>query len=683
MTRSVLATALLLAGAARATGLPWEIWETPARLAELDAGDLVLERSSHCLDGCRYDRSGGAPNAADAYPQRWLYRDGDEAVVFDERGPGAITRIWMTTGSGTSSCIDPTLRVRFHLDGAAAAALDVPLAALFDGSTWPFAPPLAEDRTRSSGGYVSHVPIAWAQSLRIGLVGTDTAGGRPCPGDATATSSNFLWFQFQHHRLAPGTPVAGFVAGQDAPAWRSFLARAGDDPWAGMLAPESRSATLAPGATLALAARSGIGWLRGIRLQLPRSAYADVSLRVAIDGEVAVDLPLADFFATPVQATHAARGVLAGEGTDGWLYAWLPMPYRQGVELELRAAASLPATVAVAASLSFDPAAVPDRAGTFRASLVDECRDRGDFALYDHRGAGKLVGVAATYRANGAAPNRAVLEGDERAHLDDAAAPSWYGTGVEDFYDGGFYFDRGAFADALSGATVVDTAAPYSTAAYRWMPTDPIAWTSRLRLTQEVGAAPAEPYPGCVRAVVYAYRRERPLLVGYGGFDVGGTDAATHAYAPPAGAQCATSSGQFEDDAATARTATSCRYGAGTSRFAFHLDADAAPPLRLRRTFDAGCKASDADCAAPGTTAGSAAAEVRINGRVAGHFAPAIANPARRWQMQEILLDVDPWSADLDVEILPQFTPATPLFDESGWELRGGWKDSIFAGGFE
>src|SRR5690606_28805670 len=110
---------LACAGASplHADGLPWEVWESPLRLATLDPGDRVLLRSSHCPDGCRYDRSnaGGEDPAQNPYPLRWLYRDGDEAVVLDERGAGAVTRIWLTTGFGTSGCIDPGVRVRFYL----------------------------------------------------------------------------------------------------------------------------------------------------------------------------------------------------------------------------------------------------------------------------------------------------------------------------------------------------------------------------------------------------------------------------------------------------------------------------------------------------------------------------------------------------------------------------------------
>jgi hypothetical protein len=52
----------------RAQDLPWAIWQSPAQLAKLDAGDIVLERSSHCLDGCRFDRSNPAAKAATPIP---------------------------------------------------------------------------------------------------------------------------------------------------------------------------------------------------------------------------------------------------------------------------------------------------------------------------------------------------------------------------------------------------------------------------------------------------------------------------------------------------------------------------------------------------------------------------------------------------------------------------------------
>ena len=668
----------------RAQDLPWAIWQSPAQLAKLDAGDIVLERSSHCLDGCRFDRSNPGGESGNAYPERWLYRSGDEVVVFDERGPGALTRIWLTTGYGTSTCIDPQTRVRFYLDDAAVAALDVPLADLFDGSTPPFTAPLVADRSASSGGYVSYVPIAYGSSLRIALVNAENGGINPC--NPVDPGRRLLWFQFQHHKIVPGTAVTDFVAGHDEPAWRAFLGHAGDDPWNGLLAPENAMSTLAPGATLALASHTGPGWLRGIRLQLPAEARASVNLRVEIDGETALDMPLADFFASAADATLPARAVLVGVDAGGWLYAWFPMPFAQGIDVYLVADSALSDDIAVNSALSFDDSPVPEEAGRFRATLADGCVQGGNFSLYADRGAGKLLGIAARYQAATyieSAP-RGFLEGDEHVALDDATAPAWYGTGVEDFYNGGFYFDAGAYAGALSGATLVDAAAmPYTTSVHRLLLTDPIVYASAVRLTQEAGSSSADPHPMCVRSVAYAYRRAQPLIVGYAGFEIGDIAAAgAHAYVAPAAAQCDVLQAEFEDEPPTSRTVKACRYSAGGSRFTFHLGADAAPPLRLSRTFDAGCDEPAVDCN-PGTSAGSAAADVYVDGERAGTFPVAMANPARRWQTQEILLGAVPAAGDLDVEIVPRYSAFAPRFTESAWELRGGWKDAIFADGFD
>ncbi len=666
-----LAVALVTASA-NGAGLPWEVWESPSRLAVVSADDSVLERSSHCPDGCRFDRSnpGDEGSAANPYPLRWLYRDGDEAILLDEPGPGALTRLWLTTGFGVSTCIDPAIRVHLHVDDAIAPTLDLPLAALFDGSTPPFTPPLVADTSQASGGYVSRVPIAYAHRLRVALTGVDATTINPCTG----TTQRLLWFQLQHHRLVPGTPVTGFVAAHDEPGWRAFLAHAGDDPWNAMLAPQVAATTLAPGAVVALASRAGPGWLRGIRLRVPRAAYDAVTLRVRIDGALAVDAPLADYFASPRDAQQAARGVLVGEDAGGWLYAWFPMPFALAAEVELVAAATLPSPLAIDSALTFDAQPIPPGTGRFHARLASACSASMPFLLADANGAGRVVGIAARWRADGVT-SRGYLEGDERAMVDGSPTPAWYGTGVEDLHDGGFYFDRGAYAGPLAGATLVDADGNGSTAAYRLLPTDPITHASALRLVQESGYAPAMPVPACLRSVVYAYHRDAPLLVSHDAFELGdAADAAAHVYAG-AGAACAVLTAQFEDEPPTTRSALACSRASGVSSFRFRT-ADAQASLRLRRTYDAGAGTA-------GATAGSAGATIFVNGVEAGAFAPARANPQRRWQQQEALLDVPPGTTELEFSIVPATSPQAPLFAESRWELRGDWKDGVFTDGFD
>ena len=103
------AVVLLAAGAARAQA-PWETWKDPSVLPRLFAGDQVVTRSSFCPSGCEYDRTSDGDG-------RFLRTEGDEQVILEETGPGAIVRIWMTAGQGTSEPLDPDVRIRIRLDG--------------------------------------------------------------------------------------------------------------------------------------------------------------------------------------------------------------------------------------------------------------------------------------------------------------------------------------------------------------------------------------------------------------------------------------------------------------------------------------------------------------------------------------------------------------------------------------
>jgi hypothetical protein len=88
--------------------------------------------------------------------------------------------------------------------------------------------------------------------------------------------------------------------------------------------------------------------------------------------------------------------------------------------------------------------------------------------------------------------SREYLEGDERIYIDGSAEPVVHGTGVEDIFNAGFYFDQGPFQMALHGS-------PYHldlgkgrqredvTAAYRLMLTDATTFNKSLRADLEAG----------------------------------------------------------------------------------------------------------------------------------------------------------------------------------------------------
>jgi hypothetical protein len=105
---------------------------------------------------------------------------------------------------------------------------------------------------------------------------------------------------------------------------------------------------------------------------------------------------------------------------------------------------------------------------------------------------------------------RDYLEGDERVFLDGGDEPLLHGTGVEDFFGGGFYF-RGngskpeVFRRALHGMTY-DREAPageWTTGMYRLMLTDAPTWTESARVVLESG--PLNQTPMRARTVAYLY----------------------------------------------------------------------------------------------------------------------------------------------------------------------------------
>ena len=70
--------------------------------------------------------------------------------------------------------------------------------------------------------------------------------------------------------------------------------------------------------------------------------------------------------------------------------------------------------------------------------------DGHDFIFLNTEGCGKLVGVV--HWMKGADESRGYLEGDERFYIDGNKTPAIYGTGTEDYYNGGWYFNQGPFS---------------------------------------------------------------------------------------------------------------------------------------------------------------------------------------------------------------------------------------------
>jgi hypothetical protein len=228
--------------------------------------------------------------------------------------------------------------------------------------------------------------------------------------------------------------------------------------------------------------------------------------------------------------------------------------------------------------------------------------------------------------------------------------PLRYGTGVEDLFNGGFYFDLGPFAGPLAGATLRHPGlADDATAMYRWFLTDAPSWRHSIALRLENG--PLGSQPMCVHTLAYYYAQSSPSQLPVAALQLGddASEAAAQ-YEPAADAHCAVQTALFGGEPPTERSARLCT-GTGISRFVFEVPA-AGRFFRLRRTFGAGI--------------GGQRAELWVNGERVGGLPALQANPARRWSQVDIDFALSQPASKLQFEMRPL---DGAFVTESGYEL--------------
>lgn len=667
----------LLPAVAQAQGAPpsWRIWSDPLALAMHRDDHAVVLRSSFSPEPCGYDAAGQVvPGRLDCRydhlyrplaRHRYLREEGQELVLAEEAGAGALVRAWMTTGDGFSSDFPAELRLRLRLDGNPIPYVDLPVRQWFDGSTWPFLPSLVGDRHSGAGAGFAYVPIAFRSGLRVSLA-----------GPAASIDQARIWYQFTIVRAATAAVGAASGLPADLEDWHRFMATGpGRYPWP--QAPDWTPVRVAlpAGDEVDLAGRSGSGVLLGLRVRPdPPGAWQDLRLVATVDGEPRIDLPLTRVFGIDALRPGPTRGLLIGQDDEGFGYLYLPQPFRDHARLRL--ANTGPTEVAVDAELAWSAGPAPEGALILSALAVGQCLTTGrqgpDAALLRVEGRGRWVALLVDQR-NQAEDDANYLEGDERLYLDGSAHPAWHGTGVEDFFNGGFYFDRGGYghrhALALSGAPWHGLAAgvPVRSRMYRLNLLDAVPFQAGLDLRMERGAYGDQAM--CVDGVAWAYHAPgvgRAAVASLDLADPGSVAAA--AYQAPAGASCASLDAMFADEPPTRHAGRTCTFTGGASRFRF-APGQPGEAFWLRRRFDG--------------SHGGQAATVLLDGQPVARFPYAMANPHRRWQEVEVPLDLPPRpaNAELDLRVVPD-DPHAP-FSESRYVLLARAGDALFGADFE
>lgn len=457
-------------------------------LPSLPVGVQTLQSSS-------FDRNGGND---DGFSGRFscLRFDPDGCVIAERQGAGEVASIWFTRDGGD---VRRTGNIKIELDGR--TVLDAPLQDVVDGRLGaPFVYPLVANADLSSGGVFIKVAMPFRESMRI------------------TTQSNPFFHHVTYRAFDDDAGVTTFDPTDPATDVLDVMRGAGfRDPKpaeSGAQRDTARFGPLAPRDGVVLGSVDGPGSISELKLRIPQIVPRDrvsdeilggARLRLTFDGVRTVDIPLGEFFGSGL-GENEVRSLFAAMDTapDGWYTSWWPMPYASSAVVELVNGSPHPISRgdvelvhAASSQWALELSPLGD-AGYFGSEWHrGETTPGRDWVFTEQSGRGKFMGV--TSAMTGLTPGdnspfnniRGYLEGDERAVIDSANTVGFHGTGTEDYFEGGWYFNRGPFSNAQNGNTAHELRTPdcpfSCDSAYRFHVADAIPFQSRLVFGMEHG----------------------------------------------------------------------------------------------------------------------------------------------------------------------------------------------------
>ena len=467
----------------RAVG--WDTYRRLDRLPYLSADTQTLQVSSFDRSGGDFDISTGNRNGSGGC----LASGGAGCVIAEDRGAGEVDSIWFTRDGGNVTRIGT---IRIELDGQ--TVIDAPLQSLVDGALGaPFVWPLVANAVQSPGGVYIKVPMPYRQSMRISV------------------ASHLEYYHVDYRRFPTADGVTTFSRSDPALDVLATLRAAGTidpKPATPTAAHSNRVVEIPPSAGLTIAESTGSGSISALHLQLPEPTdqlLSGLRLQIEFDGRTMVDSPLGEFFGAGLGTNNVRSLMFATIPQPGSLSLseWWPMPFGRTARITLVNTTGNPvpgidSDVVTTPDPEWAPALASGRAGYFTArSHAGPTTAGQDWLFADENGHGKFVGVSHTIRGSRIKTSFSddapyFLEGAERVYADGAASPQWYGTGTEDFYEGGWYFNNGTrYSDPLTGQpdqrTAAGGCADYCVAVYRLMLAEAIGYHSAIRFGIEHG----------------------------------------------------------------------------------------------------------------------------------------------------------------------------------------------------
>ncbi|HZG76207.1 MAG TPA: DUF2961 domain-containing protein [Paenibacillus sp.] len=369
----------------------------------------------------------------------WLYREGDEWVLFDVDGPGCIYNFVQHRYPDGP---EPTFR--FYFDGEREPRFEIKPSEF--GSKPPFVAPLADaylgpdDNGRGPIRVVrSFVPMPYAKSCKVTSTLRLKAPGK---GDGG-------WGHIVYHAYDTADGIVTFTGAETYVRLLEMWSRVGEDP-----KPATRERAhrlerleLPPGGSALVLEQRGQGSVTAILAELVDAKPSDllnVWIRATWDDRERADVecPIGVFFANEL-GIHPVGVLSHGRKTDGSFYNYFPMPYWRSARIELvnrgeEAVAFAHWETRTTTDRNADY--VEGRTGYFRSSAyyASKATQGSDSIIGRISGRGHLVAGHVTGFTR--RPGLISCEGDVRVHIDGIATPQVESDGSESWVCYGWGF---------------------------------------------------------------------------------------------------------------------------------------------------------------------------------------------------------------------------------------------------
>lgn len=416
----------------------------PVALEDLDSLPLLRE-GTRAWQVSSFDRTGDLLDANDDR-NTWLRLDTNgEFVLLDESGPGCVHRIWMTY---SQEAFVTNNRIRIYLDGETSPRVEMNVGDFFSGTNAPFLQPLVGNKAWSAGGMVCYVPIPYRVGCRIA-----TTWFPPESERYQHWPADWGYYQIAGHAYDSEDGVTTWTGAEDLSRVLDQWTHLGADPKrTNALVSIAGTVAVPAGATSVLASINAPGCLAAVLLDPePHDAatLADARLQMLWDGrpEPAVDAPIGEFFGSGFGEVPVSS-LMIGMRTNGPYYCHFPMPFWSSAVVRV-----VNGGTQALASLGFEIRHRPNghdraRTGHFHARHSSRLLpgDGADYVVLDEAGRGHVVGVSLSMQAGNAVAYGSglpFLEVDERVFVDGARSPAVHGTGLEDYFNCGWYYQGG------------------------------------------------------------------------------------------------------------------------------------------------------------------------------------------------------------------------------------------------